>query len=256
MKITVLGSGTSSGVPVIGCQCPTCQSTNSKDKRLRSSCFIQTDKANFLIDTGPDLRQQALTNGIQRIDAVLITHTHADHVHGIDDLRIYNAMQNAPIPVFGHKGHLDNLQHMFRYIFNPSMAYPSLVPRLEAHAKDDDFEFKGQQIQMIPCAHGVAGTTYNYRIGNFAWLTDTNGIPHKSLDKLQGLDVLFIDGLRPSDHPTHFKLEQSLAAAKKIAAKQTFLIHLAHDYLHERDDAVVFREHGVHLAYDGLSVEI
>lgn len=256
MKITVLGSGTSSGVPVIGCTCKTCMSSNPKNTRLRSSCYIETEDLCFLIDTSPDLRQQALTHNIKHVDAVLFTHTHADHVHGIDELRIFNAMQHASIPVFGHQKHLENLMMMFSYIFNPSIAYPSLVPRLDANFRDDDFEFKGQKIQMVPCAHGVAGITYNYRIGNFAWLTDVNAIPPDSMRKLKGLDVLFIDGLRPTPHPTHFMLEQSLKAARDIAAKQTFLIHLAHDYDHDVDDDRLWRDHGVRLAYDGLVVQI
>lgn len=256
MKITVLGSGTSSGVPVICCTCKTCSSDNPKNKRLRSSCFVETGDLNLLIDTSPDLRQQALNNGISKVDAVLITHTHADHVHGIDELRIYNAIQHAPIPVFGHQKHLENLMMMFSYIFNPSIAYPSLVPRLEANFRDDDFEFNGQLIRMIPCAHGAAGMTYNYRINDFAWLTDVNAIPPTSMPKLKGLDVLFIDALRPTPHPTHFMLEQSLKAVREIGAKQTFLIHLAHDYDHDVDDAMLWRDHGVHLAYDGLTVQI
>lgn len=253
MKLTVLGSGTSSGVPYITCDCPVCTSTNPKNKRWRSSCFIQTQDKNILIDTGPDLRTQCLAFGIKRVDAVLYTHTHADHVHGIDDVRAFNAKQKEPIPVYGNKKHLDYLAQMFVYIFNPNTIYPSLVPKLIPYPVDDDFEIDGQKVQLIPCHHGAAGMTYNYRVGNLAWLTDTNGIPEGSLAKLKGLDYLFIDGLRLEPHPTHFHLEESLKMAKTIGAKQTYLIHLTHDYDHDDFDKKL--PAGVNLAYDGLVVE-
>ncbi len=253
MKIIVLGSGTSSGVPVIGCPCDVCASTNPKNKRLRSSCYVAVDGKHLLIDTSPDLRQQALAFGLRRIDAVLYTHDHADHVHGIDDLRFFNFVHKGPIPAFGHPEVLERLSRKFRYIFDRGVDYPSAIPKLHATPVEGRFDCLGTPIQMIPCEHGPF-TTYNYRIGAMAWLTDTSGIPDASLEKLSGLDVLFLDGLRKTAHATHFNLEQALTAAARIRAKQTYLIHLADEYDHD-----VFNKtlpEGVELAYDGLTLEI
>lgn len=253
MKVTVLGSGTSSGVPVIGCDCKVCTSSNPKNERLRSSVFFEVDGKNILIDTTPDLRYQALRENIRRIDAVLFTHIHADHIHGIDELRIYNAYQKSSIPVFGEKKTLQHLAKHFSYIFNPSSIYPSLTPRLEPFSVEGEFDCVGLKVQMIPCHHGKF-LTHNYRIGNVAWLTDTNGIPESSMEYLQNLEVLFLDGLRLKPHPTHFHLEESLRVAQQIGARKTYLIHLAHDYDHDEFNQTL--PDGIELAYDGLVVEI
>lgn len=253
VQLTVLGSGTSSGVPVVGCECSVCTSDNPKNKRLRSSCLFQVNGRNILVDSGPDLRQQCLTHNIKRVDAVLYTHIHADHVHGIDELRLFNAWQKSSIPVYGDPGTLNYLGKTFGYIFHPKVDYPSLVPKLEPHPiKPGPFIFQDITITQIPCHHGDQWMTYNYRIGNVAWLTDTNGIPEESYGYLEGLDYLFIDGLRHKEHPTHFCLEESMKAAERIGAKQTYFIHLAHDYDHDDFDATL--PAGFNLAYDGLSV--
>ena len=254
MKVIVLGSGTSSGVPTVGCQCKVCTSDNPKNKRLRSSCFFKVNDKNILIDTSPDLRQQALTHNIQKIDAVLYTHIHADHVHGIDELRIYNEFQKTSIPVFADAGTIAHLTKHFSYVFNPSTVYPSLTPRLESHIVSGKFNCVGVPVQMIPCHHGEKWTTSNYRIGNVAWLTDTNGVPEKSCDLLKNLDVLFLDGLRLKPHPTHFHLKEALETAKKIFAKKTYLIHLTHDYDHDEFNKTLPK--GIELAYDGLQIEL
>ena len=253
MKITVLGSGTSSGVPVVGCDCKVCTSTNSKNNRLRSSCLVEVDGKVILIDTTPDLRQQALRYNIRRVDAVLYTHTHADHVHGIDELRVYNILQNQPIPVFGHQTAIDHLVHSFAYIFRPPSSYPSFVPRLMPYAVEGKFDCVGVPVQMIPCSHGPH-TTYNYRIGDFAWLTDTNGIPDTSLELLKGLKALCIDSLRIKPHATHFTLSEALAAARQIGAEKTCLIHLTHDYDHDLFNPTL--PTGVELSYDGLTITL
>lgn len=254
MKVTVLGSGTSSGIPVIGCPCNVCNSTNPKNTRLRSSCWFQVDGKSIIVDTGPDFRQQALTHKIGRVDAVLYTHTHADHVHGIDDLRIYNAYQKSSIPAYGNQPTLDYLQATFGYIFNPVTPYPSLVPKLEPRLAEGLFDCAGVKVQAVPCKHGEKYQTLNYRIGNVAWLTDTSGIPDSSVELLKGLEFLFVDGLRLAPHPTHFNLEASLQAAEVIGARKTYLIHLAHDYNH--DDFNRTLPDNVELAYDGLTVEV
>lgn len=253
LHFTVLGSGTSSGVPIIGCSCKVCTSTNPKNKRLRSSCLIEADGKNLLIDTSPDLREQALRYGIKCVDAVLYTHRHADHIHGIDEMRVYNALSGKEIPVYGDISTLNHLTRNFKYIFNPSSTYPSLTPRLEAHVVSGQFDCCGVSVQMIPCHHGTF-LTANYRVGNGAWLTDTNGIPDESYELLKGLDVLFLDGLRLKPHPTHFHLEEALKVARKIGAKKTYLIHLTDDYDHDEFNKQL--PAGVELAYDGLKVNI
>ena len=250
MKVTVLGSGTSSGVPIVGCDCSVCTSNNPKNNRLRSSCWFEVLGKSILIDTSPDLRLQALRYKINHVDAILYTHIHADHVHGLDEMRIYNAYQKAAIPAFGDEKTMTHLSAHFSYIFSPTSLYPSLVPRLEAHAVSGRFDCVGVPVQMIPCHHGKTYMTQNYRIGNAAWLTDTNGIPDASLELLRDLDVLFLDGLRPKPHPTHFCFDESIAAAQKIGAKKTYLIHLTHDYEHDEVNKTL--PDGIELAYDGL----
>lgn len=256
MKVTVLGSGTSTGVPIIGCPCSVCHSTNPKNHRLRSSVWIEAAGKSILIDTSPDLRQQALMYNIKKIDAVLYTHEHADHVHGIDELRIFNALQEQTIPVFGTADMMTHLQSKFSYIFPPkgTPLNKRLVPQLTAYPVAGHFDCLGVDVTMIPCNHGANSMTANYRIGNFAWLTDTNGVPADSIKLLKGLEVLFLDGLRPEEHPTHFNLEQSLAMARTIAAQETYLIHLAHNY--EHDDVNASLPEGIQLAYDGLAIEM
>lgn len=241
-------------MPTIGCQCQVCLSTNPKNKRLRSSCFVESDGKSILIDTSPDLRQQALTHQLPKIDAVLYTHAHADHVHGIDDLRVFNAWQKQEIPIFGDAAMMDHLIGKFGYIFKPSQGYEGFVPKLIPHAVSGQFDCVGIKVTMLPCDHGPRAQTMNYRIGNMAWLTDTSGIPSETLRLMQGLEVLFVDGLRIKPHNTHFNLEQALAAATKIGAKQTYLIHLAHDYDHDEFEKVL--PQGVKLAFDGLTVTI
>jgi phosphoribosyl 1,2-cyclic phosphate phosphodiesterase len=253
LKITVLGSGTSSGLPIIGCPCAVCQSDNPKNKRLRSSCLFEVDGKNIIIDTGTDFRQQALIHNIPYVDAVLYTHDHADHVHGIDDLRPYNVWQKGPIPAFGHPSVIDRLVKKFKYIFAPMEDYPSMVPQLTPMPVEGKFEAAGIPVQMIPCRHGTQ-MTYNYRIGNAAWLTDTNGIPPESMELLKGLEVLFVDGLRLKPHPTHFHLEETLKAAQAVGAKKTYLIHLTHDYDHDLFNKSL--PANVELAYDGLTITI
>ncbi len=254
MKITVLGSGTSTGVPIIGCRCGVCLSDNPKNKRLRSSCLVECEGKSILIDTSPDLRQQALTHHIPRIDAVLFTHNHADHVHGIDDLRVFNAWQNQEIPIFGDHAMMEHLIDKFGYIFKPSLGYTGFVPKLVPHVVSGQFDCVGVPVTMLPCEHGPRAQTMNYRIGNMAWLTDTSGIPEATGELMQGLDVLFVDGLRIEPHNTHFNLEQALKAARQIGAKQTYLIHLAHDYDHDEFEKTL--PEGVKLAFDGLTVTL
>ncbi len=255
VELTVLGSGTSSGVPVIGCHCAVCQSPHPKNKRLRSSCLFRVNGKNILVDTGPDLREQCLKNQIEKIDAVLITHIHADHVHGIDELRLFNALQKSSIPIFGETKTLDHLAKIFAYIFQQQKGdYPSLVPSLEPQViAAGPFDCVGVPVLMIPCQHGERWMTYNYRIGNVAWLTDTSGIPESSYAYLQNLEYLFIDGLRLQQHPTHFSLGQAKAVAERVGARMTYFIHLSHDYDHDMFNKTL--PENMRLAHDGLCVK-
>lgn len=253
VRLTVLGSGTSSGVPVIGCGCAVCLSPNPKNKRLRSSCLLQAEGKNFLIDVGPDLRQQCLTHHIAKVDAVLITHVHADHVHGIDDLRLYNSIQQASIPIYSEGKTLGLLCKTFPYIFNPNTEYRTFIPSLiPTPVGPGAFDCLGVPVVQIPCHHGERWMTYNYRIGNIAWLTDVSGIPESSYALLENLDYLFIDGLRFEPHSTHFTITQAIAEAQKINAKTTYFMHLSHDYDHDKFNKTLPKN--MRLAYDGLIV--
>ena len=247
LKITILGSGTSTGVPVIGCRCAVCRSDHPHNQRTRCSALLSYRKYNILIDTSTDLRQQALREDIRHIDAVFYTHSHADHVHGIDDLRGFNLHSKQPIPLYGSEQTLATIRTSFSYIFDESEPV-SYIPRLELHpiaAAIDLFDLK---IVPIPMLHGRM-ETFGYRCGPFAYLTDCNAIPTGSLDLLQGLEVLILDGLRFTPHSTHFNIPQAIEMAQQICAKQTLLTHLSHEVDHPDHDQQL--PEGINLAYDG-----
>ena len=258
MKITLLGTGTSTGVPVIGCSCRVCQSEDARDKRLRCACFVKVHGVNILIDAGPDFRLQALRAGITQIDAVLLTHHHFDHVVGLDDLRPFFIGNHKPIPCFAHPDTAQVLRTMFCYIFEDG-SYPG-VAKLELHEIQDSFSIESrydaeQTISVTPIEllHGRM-PVLGFRIGNFAYLTDTNKIPEREFAALQNLDVLVLDALRHKPHPSHFTITEAIAMAEKISAKDTYFTHMTHSVLHEEENANL--PEGMGLAYDGLSVNI
>ncbi|MFQ5330271.1 MAG: MBL fold metallo-hydrolase [Thermodesulfobacteriota bacterium] len=253
MKVRILGCGTSTGVPVIGCRCDICRSPDPRNKRTRSSILINTKGKNILIDTSTDLRYQALANDIRRIDAVLFTHPHADHVHGIDELRTFNMIQGEEsIPCYGNTATIERIQTIFGYIFAENHG-GGWRPNLTLSIIDAPLQIGDIKITPIEIAHGNA-TILGFRIDNIAYLTDCSGIPEPSLVKLAGIDFLIVGALRHKPHPSHFTVQEALDAAKMIAPGRTILTHLSHGLDYVKDSASL--PANVELGYDGMEVEV
>lgn len=252
LKITVLGSGTSTGVPCIGCDCPICASDSHRNKRLRSSLFIETSQGNLLIDTSTDLRRQALAYRVRRIDAVLYTHAHADHVHGIDELRSFSYMQKGRIPCYGNPQTIAAIKRMFFYIFDPDTQVGGGIPRLDMHPVEEAFLWRDIEIRPIPVIHGKL-LIHGYRIHRMAYITDCSEFPESSLPLLEGLDLLFINALRPSPHPTHFSMEQALELIHAAQPRRAIITHLGHQIDYHADYGF---PGNVELAYDGMQIEL
>jgi phosphoribosyl 1,2-cyclic phosphate phosphodiesterase len=253
LSITVLGSGTSVGVPTIGCHCAVCSSTDPRDKRLRPSIYVKYGEHGVLIDTTPDFRYQALRAGIQRVDAILFTHSHADHIMGLDDVRPFNFRQGGVIPIYGAAEHIENIQRCFHYIFSNHKTESS-VPRLVTNIFDTaPIDLFGLEFTPIRLCHG-RGTVHGFRFGQAAYLTDHSNIPPESMEQLASLDVLFLDALRHRPHPTHSTVERSLQSVEKLAPKRAFFTHICHDLAHAATERSL-PEH-VRLAYDGLEITV
>jgi phosphoribosyl 1,2-cyclic phosphate phosphodiesterase len=253
MQLIMLGVGSSAGTPVVGCSCRTCISTDVRNKRTRcSSIIVLPGGETILIDTGPDLRQQALRERLNRVDAVLYTHTHADHLHGIDDLRAFCQIQRQQIPLYGSHDTIQHIASKFPYVLREPSNFWDL-PVLAVKRVLEPFELFGVKITPIPVKHGNSDIL-GYRIGNIAYLTDVSAIPESSMALLQGLDVLMLDCLRFTTHPTHINLEQSLEYASLIQANQTYLIHMTHEIEFEAVSQQL--PPSVRLGYDGLRVSI
>lgn len=254
LKIRILGSGTSMGVPVVGCHCPVCTSTDWHNKRMRSSISIEAEGRNILIDCSIDFRMQMLSWPLPRIDAVLLTHTHSDHINGLDDLRSFNYIQKSSIPIFSTQYFLDDLKNRFGYCFTP-LQEGGGVPHLDLMPIDpgQPFEVKGLPIQPVQIMHGVL-PILGFRLGRFAYLTDCSGIPEASEAMLQGLDVLIISALRRRPHPTHFSLAQSLEASERLGAKRVFFTHIADDLDHEETNREL--PDRARLLYDGQEIVV
>jgi phosphoribosyl 1,2-cyclic phosphate phosphodiesterase len=252
-SILVLGSGTSVGVPTIGCHCKVCTSDDPRDRRLRPSVLLRLAEKRVLIDTSPDFRYQALRFGIERLDAILYTHPHADHILGLDDLRPLNFLQKQEIPIYTSSETLETIKRTFFYVFENTWSESSR-PRLTPHIfQDEPFGVAGVDIQPIRVLHGK-GTAHGFRFGDCAYLTDHSGIPPESMDKLTGLDVLFLDALRHNPHPTHSTVEESLRTVDFLKPKRAFFTHISHDLLHATVEARL--PANVHMAYDGLEIPI
>jgi len=253
VRLTVLGSGTSVGVPTIGCSCRVCHSQDPRDRRLRPSVCLRWDGHTVVIDTGPDFRQQALTYGITHVDAVLFTHAHADHVLGLDDLRPFNFHQRGPIPVYASAETLEVIRRIFSYIFHDGPTESSR-PKIETHIfPDEPIVVHGLEFQPIPVKHG-SGVCHGFRFGNHAYLTDHSEIPEESLALLEGVEVLFLDALRYKPHPTHSNVERSLKTVERLKPRAAYFTHISHDLEHARAESLL--PEGVHLAYDGLDLEL
>ncbi len=244
---TVLGSGTSHGIPMIACDCPVCRSPDSRDKRTRQSITIQYGETTLLIDTAPELRLQCVANDVRSVDAVLYTHFHVDHVAGLDDLRRFTWLQDSTIPCHGLPDTLDRLRCMFPYVFESSYEYPSSIPKLALLEITGRFEIGGREITPIPLLHGEM-EVLGFRIGNLAYCTDVSKIPDDSWPLLEDLDVLMLDAVRRRPHPTHFNLEQAIDHAHRIGAGVTYFTHIAHELGHEETNRAL--PHGMELAYD------
>lgn len=258
MKVTLLGTGTSTGVPVIGCRCRVCTSPDPHDRRLRCACLVEAGPMRIVIDTGPDFRVQALRQGLRRVDAVLYTHHHFDHIVGLDDLRPFLFDNPKPIPCYARANTAAVMRRMFDYVFLDG-TYPG-VPRLRllevaapfvVHSRYDD----GTALAVTPVDlwHGDL-PMFGYRMGTFAYLTDVSGIPEHSFEHLHGLEVLVLSALRHEPHPTHHTIDDAVAAAQRIGARQTFFIHMTHNVLHAEETARL--PEGIHLGYDGLTLTL
>ena len=259
MKITFLGTGTSHGVPMIGCDCPTCTSPDPRDRRLRPAIYVETAAAaghagtSVLVDAGPDLREQALRQRIRHVDAILFTHGHADHILGIDDVRRFNALMQRPMPCYGDDRTLDDIRKTFHYVFDAATPKGGGLPALHLSRVDGPFRVGDLDVQPIPLWHGER-PILGFRFGAFAYLTDCNRLADEAWSLLEGLDTVVIDALRDPPHPTHFSLGEAIEAARRIGARQTYFTHMCHHLRHEPTTARL--PDGMALAYDGLVLNI
>lgn len=254
-KFILLGTGTSVGVPALGCGCDVCQSPNPKNKRLRSSAIVGLPEGNLLIDTSPDLRSQLLREDIGIVHSVLYTHEHADHIFGLDDLRLFPFRLKAPVPLYCEPLVEARIRHSFDYAFSSGpQTHPGAIPSLEPRTIGlAPFQVLGAEVQPLRLLHGPKYQVLGFRFGNLAYCTDTNSIPDSSFDVLAGCEILIVDALRAKPHPTHFHIDAALEAIERVAPKQAFLTHIGHDLEHEATCASL-PDH-VEMAYDGLELD-
>ncbi len=253
MKVNFLGTGTSQGVPVIGCDCSVCKSLDFRDKRLRTSIHVEASGVSLVVDTGPDFRMQMLRTGIKRLDAVLFTHEHKDHTAGMDDIRPFNFLQKTDMPIFARRNVLDQIRREYSYVFS-SERYPG-VPQIESiEITEAPFRINGLTVTPIPVLHYKL-PVFGFRFGNFSYITDANYIPAESLKLMEGTEVLVLNALQNDPHISHFTLREAIEMSKKIGAKQTFFTHMSHRLgRHAEIDAEL--PQGMALAYDGLELTL
>jgi phosphoribosyl 1,2-cyclic phosphate phosphodiesterase len=283
MRITFLGTGTSHGIPVIGCACPVCVSPNPKNRRNRIGVWLHEGPAHVgrdlsergqgkapepagaagggteprglsgVIDVSSEFRTAALANGLKHLDFVLLTHAHSDHASGLDDLRIFSQASGKPMPVFADERTLSEVRHRYAYAFDERKAYGGGVPQYDLRAAGAPFDLGGWKVTPLPVLHGP-DPILGYRIGRFAFITDVTVIPESTLELLRDLDVLALDCLRPRPHSTHLHYERAVEYARRIGARRTFMIHMTHDFDHDELEAML--PEGMQAAYDGLTLEI
>lgn len=267
LRVTVLGSGTSHGVPMIGCVCEVCRSTDPRDVRSRPSILIEVVTApvaaqasptaaavrSILVDTSTDLRQQALTHRVARVDAILFTHSHADHIFGLDEVRRFNVIQRSAIPFYADARTLADLQRTFGYVFTPPAAVGGGIPQLVPFQIAGPFSMAGVEVVPVPVLHGRR-PILGFRLGRFAYLTDCSAIPDASWPLLEGVELLIVDALRHRPHPTHFNVEDALAVVARLRPAQAYFTHICHDLPHAATCAAL--PPGVELAYDGLILSV
>ncbi len=252
MRVVILGCGTSTGVPIIECNCTTCTSKDPRNKRTRTSILVETQGKSILIDTATDLRFQALTYGINRIDAVLYTHSHADHIHGIDELRVFSFIQKEIIPCYGSHETIAYIKRGFKYLLDGSYGETGR-PLVELFTTRDNFQLFGIDIVPVKIYHGDS-IIFGYRIGKMAYLTDCSRIPDYSKEKLEGLDLLILSALRYKPHPTHLTVEESIKAIKEIRPKFALLTHMGHEIEYRELSRKLSK--GIALAFDGMEIEL
>ncbi len=252
-RITFLGTGTSHGIPMIGCFCPVCTSEDSRDVRTRCSVLVEVPQGNIIIDTPPEFRLQCIAHRVTRVDAVLFTHAHADHIFGLDDIRRFCFMQSGPIPCYGSEKTIRSLQKVFSYAFSDPAETYSERPRLVPMVVSGPFSLLDRTVSPLPLAHG-RDTVFGFRFGNWAYCTDCSGIPPETAEQLHGLDLLILDGLRYTPHPTHFNVDQALAQIERLGPRTAYLTHIAHEIRHA--ELAPRLPENVHLPYDGLQLRL
>jgi phosphoribosyl 1,2-cyclic phosphate phosphodiesterase len=257
MRLTFLGTGTSFGVPQIGCSCAVCRSADPRDKRTRSGAVLDSQGSTILIDTPPELRLQLIRAGISSVDAVVYTHEHADHINGIDDLRVFSVRQGRPLPLYGPGETLQRLRASFSYIFDDSV-HPyegTSKPRLSLHDTEPGRLVRIAGLDVLPLAfqHGHL-RVFGYRFGPLAYITDIKEIPTHEREQLKGLDVLVLNALWWRPHPTHLSISEAIEAARELGARRTYLTHLTHETGHAELETQL--PPGIFPAYDGLTVEV
>jgi len=252
-RVTFLGTGTSHGVPMIGCQCAVCLSDDPRDRRWRPSIYLELPDIRVLVDTSTDLRSQALQFNVSRVDAILFTHGHADHVMGLDEVRRYNALQRGSIACYADAQTVAELRRTFAYIFDGATPPGGGLPELDLFTVAGEFSLGRQVVVPIPVLHGRR-PVLGYRVGSFAYVTDCSFIPDTSWPLLEGVEWLVVDALRDRPHPTHFSVAQALEVVERVSPRRAWFTHIAHDLPHAATCARL--PSGVELAYDGLTMDV
>jgi phosphoribosyl 1,2-cyclic phosphate phosphodiesterase len=251
LELTFLGTGTSNGIPIIGCHCPVCSSNDPRDFRFRTSAVVRWDDLTLLIDASAELRLQARANGLEHVDVVLFTHAHADHTGGIDDLRRFNELAQRHLPIYASPETAESLRERYGYAFVDHFPFYGGKPDLTLNEIDGPFAIDGKTIEPVPVLHGRM-PVLGFRFGPLAYVTDAKTIPAESLERLQGLDILVLNALREREHPTHLSIAEAVTVVQQLRPRRAYFVHLSHEISHERASELL--PEGIEIAYDGLTV--